>query len=422
MKKVLIISNIWPYSPGNLRIPGLAKYLPEFEWEPVVLTQPLLGKPDLGYRVIEVPYHDMLSSLLRLLGFDTSKSVRKQVGRKLGITSKRSILDHIFLVLRDITSYPDSIKGWKSPAIKVGSKLIENENIRAIISSSPPIISNLVAKELKVRHRIPWVADFPHLWSQDHAHPCSRIKNMFDKRLELRTLCWADALTTTNKAHAVKFKMLHKEKPIYAISHGFDPETINVDQDISTDKFTMTYTGTFGVGAREPTRLFLALQRLISKGIMDPTKVEVRFYGPVEEWIESEINKYGLRGIVKQCGMVPMTVAQQKQRESQLLLVIKFEPNCGIGMLSSKSIEYLAARRPILAIGEHKEADDDMIKYTGAGKTAASHEEIEHVLKELYEEFIQTGKVSFYGDISRMERYSQREMARRFAKLLEHYS
>jgi hypothetical protein len=54
MKKVLILGCIWPYhqKAGVPEVPCLAKYLPEFGWEPIVLTMPLPGNPNLKYRVI----------------------------------------------------------------------------------------------------------------------------------------------------------------------------------------------------------------------------------------------------------------------------------------------------------------------------------------------------------------------------------
>ena len=68
-KKVLIITYYFPPRPGvaSLRLKGLAKYLPEFGWEPVILTVPmdkegsrnLLGFPS-GFnekvKIIETPY------------------------------------------------------------------------------------------------------------------------------------------------------------------------------------------------------------------------------------------------------------------------------------------------------------------------------------------------------------------------------
>lgn len=72
MKKVLIIAHLLRASP---RIPGLAKYLPEFGWEPIVLTPAIGTDPDSGFgpskdfiksgvRIVETQYVDTFDSLL----------------------------------------------------------------------------------------------------------------------------------------------------------------------------------------------------------------------------------------------------------------------------------------------------------------------------------------------------------------------
>ena len=148
MKKVLIIGSIWPYHKGAARLPGLAKYLAEFGWEPVVLTQPLPSNTGLEFRIVEASYRNMSSSILRRFGFNPKQSIKKQVSQKLGVTAKKSFIDFMFLRLNEILTYPDANKRWKSSAIKAGSRLLENEDIKAIISVSPPLMSNIIARKL----------------------------------------------------------------------------------------------------------------------------------------------------------------------------------------------------------------------------------------------------------------------------------
>ncbi len=419
IKKVLIIGSIWPYHQGAARLPGLAKYLAEFGWEPVVLTQPLPGNTKLGFRVVEASYRNMSSSILQRFGFNPKQSIKKQVSRKLGITAKKSFIDFIFLRLQEILDYPDGNKRWKSPAIKAGSRLLKNEDIRAIISVSPPIMSNIIAKELKVKYGIPWIADFPHLWSQNNGYPYSSLRRFFDRRLELRMLSQADRLVTINQPLAAEFSRLHHHKTIHTISHGFDPETLNIPPARLTDKFTITYTGRFGPSIKEPTKLFIALRRLIKNGVIDQERIEVRLFGPPEIWIDADIERYGLSGIAKQYGVVPQEVAFAKQRESQLLLIPKDEQVEQTGMLSLKFFEYLAARRPILAIGGHKDIVDEKLTETGAGRVATTDEEITQALAELYREYRQNGELAYQANEQNIAKYSQRRMAEEFAKVLD---
>lgn len=423
MKKVLIIGYMWPYHPrGGGRVPGLAKYLHDFGWQPIIITVPLPVKPNLGCRIIETPYRNALD-WIRLFRPNPKDSIRGLVNQRVGINSKKSIkksiIDFIFPHIAEIIDYPDTERGWKPFALKAGSELLQGEDIDSVITSSPPVISHLVAKELKVKYKIPWVADFPHLWSQNNAYRYSSLRKMFDRRLELKTLSHVDVLTTTSEPLAEKLRALHKRKNVYAITHGFDPDTVNLVPDKVTDKFTITYTGGWHPIFREPSKLFSALQKLILRGVMEPENIEVRFYGKEENGIDREAEKYGLVGIVKQYGRVPMQVAQAKQRESQLLFNPKWdEPNYP-GIHSIKILEYLAARRPILATGKYKDVVDELLDETGAGICAQNVEDVERALEKAYREYKLKGEVAWHGDESKINNYSHREMARKFAEILD---
>ncbi|MFC2060356.1 glycosyltransferase, partial [Chloroflexota bacterium] len=326
MKKVLLIGHIWPYHnmAGNC-IYAIARYLPEFGWEPVVLTTPLPENAEPGYRVVEVPYRDMVKAGVRKLGFDTGQSVKKQLSQKLNVTSKKSLLDRIFRLLNEVLTYPDARRGWKAPALKKGAELIEQENIRAIITDNPPVLAQLIARELKQKYRIPWIVYFSHLWSQNNGYSFSPVRRVFDRRLERKTLAHTDLMVSHSEHQAAKQRALMEGIPAISVFEGFSPEEVNDPPARLTEKFTITYTGTFAPGLREPGMLLSALENLIDGHVIERDRVEVRFYGTEETWVASEIEKHGLSGIVRQYGRVPMAVAQAKQRESQVLYNPKWD-------------------------------------------------------------------------------------------------
>ena len=78
-RKVLIIVHNFPKHPkGTLRYRGLAKYLPEFGWEPVILTEVLIGKPDRRFSVKEVSYPgNVIKRVKRKLGLFQNKELQK---------------------------------------------------------------------------------------------------------------------------------------------------------------------------------------------------------------------------------------------------------------------------------------------------------------------------------------------------------
>ena len=159
---------------------------------------------------------------------------------------------------------------------------------------------------------------------------------------------------------------------------------------------------------------------MVSGGIINPNEVEVRFYGPEEGWLDKEAEEYGLSAMVKQYGMVPRQVAQEKQRESQLLLLLDWDDPQERGIYSGKVFEYLAARRPILATGGSEDnAVNRLLIETKAGVHAPAVGDIKNKLEELYWEYKAQGKITFGGNRTKINKYSYREMARKYSEVLE---
>lgn len=419
MNKVLIVGTIWPYQHGGVRVPGLARYLPEFGWEPVVLTRPLLASPELGYRIVEVGYSDLLQFAMRRWASGQGESTQSQLARKAGLSGRDPVSRFIFHAARDVITYPDIYRGWRRPAVKKGSELIKSENIRAVISASPPVGVNLVAAGLKKRCGIPWVADFPHLWSLNNSYPYSELRRWFDRRLERKALSFVDVMTTTSDSLAVKIHQLHPAKRVEIITHGYDPETENIPPEKLTAKFSITYTGGFALVRREPEVLLAAVRRLLDDGVADPERVEVRFYGAPEVWVEEQIGRYGLENIARQYGKVSMPEAQARQRESHLLYNPKWNDPDEPGIHSMKIMEYLAARRPILATGLYRDVVDDLLEETGAGACTYDVDGTLRVLADAYRTYLVDGNVPWRGNPENTARYSHRGMAGRFAGLLD---
>ena len=415
MKKVLIITYL-PYATP--RITGLAKYLPNFGWQPVIMTPHCSKNTGSQLRIIETPYWDSLGFWKKLLGIKTEEDdSRRQIKARFGINSKKSLLDYVLTAGGAILNYPDAERGWKPFAISEGGKIIENEDITAIISSSSPVTSHLIAKELKTKYKIPWVADLRDLWSQNHNYSYGPLRKLIDRRLEIKTLYTADALLTVSIPWAEKLNIIHRGKPIYTITHGFDPDEENSPPAKLTAKFTITYTGTIYT-KYDTSKLFAALKDLISGGALDPDDIEVRFYGTKTDWLENEIQQHGLFRVVKQYGLVSRKVALAKQRESQLLLCLKWEDSKERGSYSGKIFQYLGAKRPILATGGSNDVVSSLLEETKAGISTPNVEDIKKELNDLYRDYKLHGRVFFKGDDIKISKYSNSEKARKLSEIL----
>ena len=123
--------------------------------------------------------------------------------------------DYILDLWVELFAYPDAEKNWYKPAVKASEKLLSNENFDAIISTSYPVTSHLIANELKKRHNIPWIADMRDLWTQNPYYKFSIIRKFIERRLEVKTLAKANLLTTISKPLENDLRTIHNGKKIY---------------------------------------------------------------------------------------------------------------------------------------------------------------------------------------------------------------
>jgi len=411
MKKVLIIANLFYASP---RIPGLAKYLPGFGWQPIIITVPLGENPDSSFG----PPNDFRKrNLVIETGYTSGKLMGTRVQKRL--RRIKPLLRFLYRRYSEIAHYPDKEKNWMPFAIKAADELLKNENIDAIVSSSSPVTCHLIARKIKEKYRIPWVADFRDLWTQNHNYPYSVFRKFFERRLEIETLSMADALVTISSPMANRLNLLHKGKRVYAITNGFDPEKMSMGKVDLTAKFTMTYTGQI-YEKQNTEKLLYALKDLISQGIIERENVEVRVFGPRSERLEKHAAEYSLTDIVKQYGVVPREVSFLKQRESQLLWQITWEDLREKGAYSGKIFEYLGANRPILATGGFGgDVVEELIKETNSGYYCPTVEDIKQTLPQLYSEYKMKGALTYQGNMEKINKYTYKEIARKFAEVLE---
>jgi len=403
---------------GGFRLYGLANYLPEYGWNPIILTPVLPERPDSKFHVIQTPCDDVVALWKKHIGLNPKKSLNEQ----FCVTRPKnhpSIMDCLSYLPREIISYPDDKKGWYKHAIQAGDKFLRSERVDAILSSSYPITCHLIAKAFAEKYHIPWIADLRDLWTQNPYFNHCALRRFAEKRLELRTLAKASALVTVSKPLADDLGHLHTNKPVYVITNGFNPKDACFDPPELTEKFTITYTGALYDGKRDPSMLFEALKNLIRDGIIEPDRVEVRFFGSQDSWLFDEIRDANLDGIVKVFEFVPRDQALQKQRESQLLLLLLWNNPQELGVYTGKVFEYLATGRPIIALGGPEESVvKDLINETQSGHYSSSLEDLEAVLTKYYFVYIRTGAIP---PITKgaASKYSHLEMAKKFAGVLD---
>jgi len=317
-----------------------------------------------------------------------------------------------------IFGYPDEEKKWKKITVKSAEKILKKEKFDAILSSSSPVISHIIAKEMAEKYKIPWIADFRDLWTQNHNYSFPWWRRIFEEKLEKKTLKPADFLVTVSPVWSEKLKKLHTDKKTEFITNGFNPEEMNERSSSLVDKFTIIYAGQLYAGRQDLDVFFRSLKELISEKLIDPQDVEIKFYGDKSVWLEKKIEDFSLSGIMKINERVSRKEIIKRQNESQILLLICWDNEKGWYPL--KLFGYLAAQRPILAVGgSGKDVIENLIKETGSGKYCKNSEEIKQTIKKWYSEYKNKKEVSYEGNLEQIRKYSYEEKAREFALLLD---
>jgi hypothetical protein len=423
MKQVLVLSFYFPprQEVGAVRPRGLAKYLPEFGWKTVVLTPKLPAGDRLPVETIETDYRDVVQEWKARFGLD-SRGLHQQLN--LPPPSKGDVpLLHTRIIdgVKALITFPDPTKGWQRFALQAVSELAKKRTIDAIISTSPPETSHLIACKAKKLLRCPWIADFRDLWIGDPLRTRKFggwMRPMY-VRVERNTLRTADGFVAASAPMRAQLSDRYPEVPAYCITNGFDPEEMSTTPTPLTDFFSITYTGELYQGRRDPTPVLQALSELIREGFMSRKDVRLRFYGPSEHWLQARVNAFELTDVVEIHGRISREQSLRRQRESQVLLLINWHDASEPGMYTGKIFDYFNAGRPVLAVGGGHCVITDLLEQTKAGVHGLSLPQIRNFLIHAYSDFQRNRHVRYSGDASVISRYSHREMAARFASLLD---
>ena len=418
--KVLIIAFCFPPMPviGSQRPYGLAKYLPQFGWKPFVLTVNHKGDFPPNIQVQATEYVDRLALVKKIAGFNSATGVHQQIGIPVAKNFKyASLKSKTIKAIREIIAFPDEEIGWLSRAVNSASELISRIKFDAMISTSFPVTTHLIARRLKRKYGIPWIADFRDLWTQNHYYGKFGPIGYLERRMEQKTMSSADALVTISEPLADELKSLHCRKEVQCITNGYDPEDFQTAPAALSEKFSITYTGRLYNGKRDPSLLFKAVAELVGKKILDRSRIEINFYGPEEQWLSTDIEEYGLKGIVNVCGNISRDSALKIQQQSQLLLLLLWDEEKEKGVYTGKLFEYLGSRRPIVAVGGGNSIVKDLLAGTSAGSFAENQNQIEEIITRHYRNYLNDGSVKFEGNNSITD-YSYSSIAQKYSDLL----
>jgi glycosyltransferase involved in cell wall biosynthesis len=381
MEKVLIITYYWPPSGGAgvQRWLKFSKYLPEFGWEPIILTvDPLFAT----YPVTDDSLKDELSSLLKVHKtpatdyFSLYKKDKTKIPSAGFANSVDNTLKGKFLrFIRGNFFIPDPRRGWNKFAFKKACEIIETEGIKHVITTSPPHSTQLIGTNIKKKYPdINWVADLRDPWTDiyyySHFYP-SLISKMFDSRLEKKVLKKADRIITVGESLKALFSLKIKgiAQKTEVITNGYDEADFKDVKANEPARFTLTYVGTLS-DIYPVDSLLAALKNLVSEG----KDFVLRFVGSVSENARKLIVSAIPFTSVEFISHVTHNEAIRYMLNSSVLILIIPSHASNKSILTGKIFEYIATGKPVLCLGPVDGDAAKIISITGNGAIFGYHD------------------------------------------------
>jgi len=406
-KNVLIISPTFPPQAdvGGLRVAIFSKYLPQYGWNPIILTR-------------VYPKNDLTRKLsMHIEGVPSSENICEVTW---GVDNEKKVLQERGIIGKLKSFFcPEYYQpaGLIDVLVKEGENCIKNRDINIIYATSPHLSCLTIAKYLSKKFSIPWVADFRDIIEQDKA---SSLREKFlHFRLYYRRkviLKSAFCIITVSEYNASVLKS-QTSKKVYIIPNGYDPTLFNANEHHQSKKFTIVYMGRLlDEWQRNPKPFFEALDRLIIGNEIDLDKVDVLFYGTEVDLLTRLVKNYKCQSIVKILPRVDYREVPTILQNSCINLNLTTPGSMGV--LPTKVFEYLAVKRPILSIPNDKGALSELIKKTNSGVVCNNINEIASVLKNWYLEWSDTGTVKCLSDNNEVLKYSREQQTEELAKIL----
>ncbi|MBV8245520.1 MAG: glycosyltransferase [Candidatus Eremiobacteraeota bacterium] len=419
MKRVLLVAYWAPPRSGvaTLRTRHLLRYLPEFGWDVTLFTASgVPAERGAAYRTIQTPNVDVQAGVKRFLGISHNGA-----HAALGVVpaeheARPSWRQRIVEFGYRATSYPDPQVGWLLPGISALGRAVRAERFDAILSSAPPVTSNLMVAAGK--HGVPWVADVRDLWTGSDQFGTWPIRRAADETLERLSLTRASALTTVSEPIARYLARRFQTSSVTTISNAFDEAEWDGIPFATESRCTFLYAGQLFGGRRDPRPLFAAIRALLDEGKLATGDIAVDIYSPEERWLHQAVATYRLEQIVRVFGFVDRQTVLQAERRADRLVVLLWDGLGAESVVTGKLFEYFGARRPVLAIGGPADsAVDGVLAASGAGVRCTSHDALKREVLQAVEEH-RAGNVRRLS-MQQLESFGARSMAGRFAGVLD---
>ena len=418
-KKVLIITYYWPPAggPGVQRVLKFVKYLPEFGWDPIILTvedgeypaidNSLLNEVPAGLKVYKSKVFSPLKIYKRIMGI--KGNIPTHV---LSKSKNESLLQKIFKWIRINLYLPDGRRDWIRVIGREGVEVVRREEPDLIFSTSPPNSVQLGALKLAEATGKKWVADMRDPWTDGFwlkNLPRAEFAKRKDLKLEMSVLRRADAITTISRTWIEMFSKKARNK-YYALPNGYDHQDFENALTKQSETFKIIHAGSMR-SSQIPHKLF---EDLVAVNANQDVRIELHLFGTLHEDAISLIEELGISEYVVIHGYIDHSELIGHLKGAQILLMLVPDTEDNTGILPGKLFEYIGSGNYILGIGPRKGEAEQIILEYGIGAMRSFDESCKSLLLEQYDQWIRGVQPAPAINISK---YSRKDQAGQLAKI-----
>ncbi len=414
MKRVLVIT--FPFPPagggGVQRTAKYMKYLQHFGWEPIVLT-------------VKEKYYDLVDETLlsdipkytyvyrtRMINIDklSKRYIQSAMGDSFSTYKRpdfgvsiypREMLTFILKTLSHHLIVPDYQIGWIPFAVFKGVELCKSFKPDVIYVTAPPYSSYFIALLLHIVFSIPFVVDMRDAWSLNPwlMKEKTRLKQHMELLLEhliirhaSKVICVLAPMYKDYKAHYPEYY-----RKFITITNGFDVDDFKGVVPIKRDgRFNIVYTGR--LPARCSLSSFFNAVKLLEKTQPElVSNIHITFVGELSKDKEDMLTALSVNRYVTCAGYVSHAKSISYLKGADVLLLLGRGEN-DRAMLPGKVFEYIAARKPILALMDPHCATARIVRHAPDHRIIANEDQnaqlIASALKGLYRQYFNK-KVEF---------------------------
>lgn len=437
MKRLLILAYDFPpyVSVGGLRPYAWYRYLEEFGVYPTVVTRQWGNKYGSGLdyiapsesaetiveetecgTIIRTPYKPNLANRL-MLKYGNHKFVRL----RKAITAWYEFMQFLFFV------------GPKSGLYHGAKTYLEKNRVDAILATGEPFILFKYASKLSKELGIPWIADYRDPWTGNKIRGQLPLVHFWERHYMKN----AAVMTTVDEFFKRKIEENVSLPTTYIIPNGFNPDSLKAVEHIEQCSDVLRIAMTGSIYKWHPYKSVIsAFVEFVKVNNLD-SKIELNFFGiNRSDEIQQFVRDNNLERIIHiYPRMANASLLENLCRHNVMLLFNDYSH------MGTKIYDYLAIRRKIiLCYGNDAESlslknnyypyslsddtnlnshlQEDCLNETNAGVVVRDKNHLMLVLRELFDEFSQNGRIECHS--INIDKYSRKEGARQLAEVVKH--